>query len=771
MRTNELYKILNRKERKKEKILYLIIFLSIMISVSISLVIPCIKNQTNDFCKENAEILNGGELKVETAYEDEKWEDYFKNLDKDECIISKNQASSVTMENKDNYIYCSMITGNYDIEKNEVILSKRLAEAKDAKIGDIVKLAGKSYVVKEIEENAKGVDAQSELIGYCKTVQGGDTVVPYAYIYTVSNGNIKEITKKLDKDFKQFSYTTAAHKEEDLKESLNLNIVSLNVLNTMSFVFTLLSIGSSIIMILIRRQREIAILKTLSIRNTVIQAAFLREIEEILIGAVILSAGIGPIVANIVLKTNGFSALTWNIQIIKVVGCGVLLNIFLYSVFSYIIVSVIRKIDPIEVLKNNSESVWKEKKWIFLKAFLFLIMAFILYAMYLKNTAALFSSVLLVLFILIMSLVILIVISIWCRFPVRRDMNRYFRKNIRRGKGIFVISIVSFAMTIWFLFMGYTFVETVYDSYEQSSSQELEYNYMVFGDDTLQLEKALKDLNDTVQYTKMRKKAVFLNQEDGTYQAASLCFVTSENYDVPFQMKEGKALGEGSSSEVLISDDMAEENKLSIGDNLCIQTENEEKKVTVKGIYISGGINKNYILTEEEISHTQMDLFLVKTNQPDFEKNLEDVTIVQVSTLALSVMNMFEKYLNMFRNLVFVSIFNSILFNCIIVCINSKMQEKYYAIMHAIGISKKELYKIEVKKYGLTVVFSFGMAVVLYLIISKLCIQLLFQIDIYLKASTFLGPAIMAAIFVGIIYIIPIYRIRRGIDYEILRIE
>lgn len=94
----------------------------------------------------------------------------------------------------------------------------------------------------------------------------------------------------------------------------------------------------------------------------------------------------------------------------------------------------------------------------------------------------------------------------------------------------------------------------------------------------------------------------------------------------------------------------------------------------------------------------------------------------------------------MFQNLVFVSIFNSILFNCIIMCINSRMQEKPYAVLHAIGISKKELYRIEVKKYGLTVVFSFGIAVVLYWIISKLCIQLLFQIEIYVKPIAFSGP-------------------------------
>lgn len=61
MKTSELYSILNRKERKKEKVLYLIIFLSIVISVSISLVIPCIKYQANDFCEENARLLNGGE--------------------------------------------------------------------------------------------------------------------------------------------------------------------------------------------------------------------------------------------------------------------------------------------------------------------------------------------------------------------------------------------------------------------------------------------------------------------------------------------------------------------------------------------------------------------------------------------------------------------------------------------------------------------------------------------------------------------------------------
>lgn len=119
-----------------------------------------------------------------------------------------------------------------------------------------------------------------------------------------------------------------------------------------------------------------------------------------------------------------------------------------------------------------------------------------------------------------------------------------------------------------------------------------------------------------------------------------------------------------------------EENKLEIGDSLCIQTESGEEKVTVKGIYISGGINKNYILTEEKMSDVQMDLFLVKTDQPHFEKELKNVTIVQVSTLALSVMNMFEKYLNMFKIWFFVSIFNSILFNCIIMCLNSRMQEK-----------------------------------------------------------------------------------------------
>lgn len=91
--------------------------------------------------------------------------------------------------------------------------------------------------------------------------------------------------------------------------------------------------------------------------------------------------------------------------------------------------------------------------------------------------------------------------------------------------------------------------------------------------------------------------------------------------------------------------------------------------------------------------------------------------------------------------------------------------------MHAIRISKKELYKIELKKYGLTVIFSFGMAAVLYLLISKLCIQVLFKIDMYMSAVSFLEPMLVTFVLVGIIYVIPICGIKKGTDYEILRVE
>jgi putative ABC transport system permease protein len=644
--------------------------ISVIISVSISLSIPQVISGTEEYLSNQASKINGGDLKIIESFTSNTFDKKLNELKKTNLEIKESLVYSLNLNYKSNRLYCQLLVGDYNLEPNEIIIYKDIADKLKLNVNDEIELMNQTYIIKGIDNNAFGVDQTSEMFGYCK-VSAYNTVnnIPITKIVYINGDNIEKVKEDLMKIEPNFSFTTIKDQNDLIKEKLNVNIVALSTLNTMSVIMSILSILSSIIMIIIDRQKDIAIMKLISIKSKAIRKAFRFELKSFLLIPLIIGALTSIPIAKYLLTLKNVET---EHNYLMYVVLGFVFYAIIYSVFINIATGTILEIKPLTVIRDEKVSYKKSFIKIGVQSVLFTILAMILYAMYIGKGASLISSFIIIAFIFIFFIITLLFIKILLMFKFKNNLITYTFKNIKSNSFSFTLTVLSIALTLWFILFGFSMETTIKESYNSGIQEKISYQYMMVSDDVIKAEDELNNSTDVNGYTKLNREiGTFISSDNNIKITVILCNINKDKYDQKFNVIRGQDLFEGLENDVLISENFSNQINKKIGEKLNVWINEEVISLNIIGIYESGGVNDNFILKAMNGKEPNKNiLFLVNADNENFMQNLKNASIVNIDIMGLAILKMINEFLIVFKFLCFICIIASILFNLNMIYMN-----------------------------------------------------------------------------------------------------
>jgi putative ABC transport system permease protein len=730
--------------------------LSVVIAVSIALSIPQVMVRTDRALTSQAGELNGAELKVEAGYESPAFLEAVGKMTGSGIKVRTASVYSSPFVNGAVQAYGDVLAGEYDLGDDEIIMHESLAHELQVVQGGTVRIGGRDYRVKQVEPAAYGVDGQSEMLGYGKVaVFDNMNRLPFATVFLIDTGDAEGLKNQLMSIEPEFKYSTVGDMKEKIQGKLNTNAAALNILHTLSYIMTLLSVLSSIFMIITYRQKDIAVIRMLAVPAKSVQRALRAEMCLLLLPAVLLGGLLSIPLSRHLLLSNGGADHPADYEIFRIAGTGVLLFLLIYGVFIHIASIAMKSIGPLSVIRGDPPSWKRSRPKIIRLSTGFALITLVVYSVYLGRPSALISSFIIILLIGLFFTVIILGIKAISRWPYGNRLLLYGFRNLRANRHAFAVTVLSLALTTLFLLIGFTLDQTIRDSFNQGTEQKLGYNYMAAGSEPALLEQALIAAPDVAGYTKLYVSTGYMTDQRDIRRPLQLCELLPEEYQVLYKVLEGQDVFEGSPEGVLVSSDFRNEANLTLGDSLKTELNGELREFTIKGIYDAGGINQRDILKPAGSQPQGRISFLVQAASTQFKEGIGNVITLHVGLPGEYLAKMIREFLTVFKWLCLICIFSSILFNLNLVYTGYLQEYREMVIIRALGKGKGFLLRYAALKTVVSLVFSLFLSLGLYIAVVKLALSLMMGIGISLAAGTVMLPAGCAAVLTAIIFMLP----------------
>jgi putative ABC transport system permease protein len=764
----KLFKLYNLRMLRSRRLLYAFLVLSVVIAVSIALAIPQIMARTELALNGQAAELNGAGLRVEAEYESRLFQDELEKLRVQGITVRTTSVYSSPFQNGTKQTYADILAGDYDLPEDGILLYAALAEELKVKEGDTVAAAGRTYRVAGIEKAAYGVDGQSEMLGYGKVkVLEGLGRVPFSTLFLIDGGDSAQLKEQLKRVEPQFRYSTVEDQKATINFKLNNNAAALTILHTLSYFMTLLSVLSSILMIIMHRQRDTAIIRLLGVPVKALQTALRAELCMLIVPAVCAGALLSLPAANYLLLFHGVPDSSDSSGALRIAGSGALMFAVIYVVFIFIATRAIKAVHPMAIVRGDAVS-WKQTRrsitWLSLG---FGLVTLFVYAVYVGRASALFSSLLILLFTGLFFAVALLgvrLISVW---PYRSRLLLYSSRNLRANRHSFAVTVFSLGLTILFLLIGFTLDQTIRDSFNQGTESKLSYNYLVSTGDPAGLEQALRTTADVTGYTKLYQRSGFLTNQEGMRRPVQLSSLKPEEYQLRYQLLEGEDVFEGRPDEVLVSSEFRNRLGVGIGEVLKAEIGGKPVELRIKGIYEAGGLNQWDVLQPSGAGgQYERVMYLVKAGSGQFKEGLGQMISIHVGIQGEFLAKMISDFLAIFKWLCGVCIFSSILFNLNLVYMGMLQDYREGLIIGALGLGDGFLSRYAWLKAAVSLVFSLLLSLGLYAGLLKLALSLMMHIDISLAPGTVLLPVGSAILLTAVIFLLPSRLWRQRWDFR-----
>lgn len=768
MKWSDIFKSYNIEKIKKNKISGFFVVISIALAVSISLAIPQVNHNLDAEWKKQAREQNGADLKVEMSFDSTRFDETLKKIngiDEKEEIFEF--ASSVKKGTKQTF--SDVLLGNYDLDSDEVIISNNVAKVLNVSAKDYIKIFGKTYKIKYVEDKVKGVGQQGQQMGYVKVSKLDiDKSKAYSKLMLINSNDINEITKKLKNVEDKFTYTTVSDIEEQIDGKVSSNTMALSILNTMSIIMTIMSLISSIFLLITQSSKEIAIMKITSIDYKKIKKAFQFQYYCYMVPAVLGGSILSMFLSRFILNVNNvvYRIDKSNIKQI-VIGC--ILFILVYMTYIIIASDLIKKIEPLTSIKIAEEKL-KRKKIIIL-SILFTFIFLIVYAKYVDSVYIVSGSFIIITLILIFFIISLVLLSIITSIKPKKTIKKYYMLHMKEKRNSIVLTILSLSFTILFFLIGFTLSTTIGDSFDQGLQNKIKYNYMITASDAISIESKLLQDNETGKYTKLYRCNGLLYYNDKVDRVVNLCGIDSNNYEVKFKILKGMDLFESNENEVLITSKLAEELDLMKNDTIKINIKGIDYSYKIKGIYESGTINTGDVLIQKESLPIECDniLYLASIKSSKIVNKLTNVSIVEVRSIGNSLEKSMNNALNIFKVLCFICIISSIVFNINIIYMNCIEDFRNFVVIRALSLGKGVLYKNIIVEMITILVMTLIISLGIYFVILKLAMKMMFGASVILTAKMIVAPIVISLIIIIIICLIPVSLVKKSSSFEELK--
>ena len=776
MKWLEIFKIYSLKQISKEKILFIFTSLSILLATSISIIIPVVNIENERYFESNIKSINGGDLSISiTGKQTKKFQDKlleFKNRGlKVESII----LETCYYVKSSNDIMGTMVIGDYNLKEDEIILHGNLASSLNVKVGDYVEIDTKGngkipYKVKEIERVSSGVDRDAELLGYGK-VQNSERVkdISGREIIHINGGDGESLKKELINEESANWYTTIDDRKKSVKDESLIQKTSLGVLSVVGYIFSTLSIISTIIMIILKRKRDIAILRLVSIDKKDIKRAMVAEVSLWLLCPIILSGILSYYGSSFILNISGIEFSKTSGESFSLILKGMFFNGLIFFLLINVGLIIVNGINAMSVIREDHKKLKRQKTKVVVFTVIAIPIFIATYALYSKNLEGLLGSVIVIIIIGVFLGLVSLVIKLLSLMRFRNPLFIYSIKSIKNRFFSFVLVILSLTLTLWFILIGFNLEASIKENFRSAFSEILPYDYYIKCKDNEFLEKVLKSNGDVKGYIKTASidGKVVNEKYNEMYRNINVSEVNSEDYKVEYEIIQGENLFNGEDG-FIIPDEAREMNALDVGERLDIETDKGMISGRIKGIYKSGGINTLNIL-KENVKYGEDISYYVKAKDGGFIDKLKNCSVVAVGDMGDRVAANISGFMKVFRILSVICLIGTILFNINMVYMNFIKDEQDSEMFIALGLGRKFVIRVQVIKMILLVILSSTLSLIIYYIMVNLFSAMMIDGKGVISLKIIIMN-LLISIFIAIItFNVPLRRISKKSNLNLLR--
>jgi len=775
MKWFDVFKLYNLKKLKSEKVVFTFTALSIFVTTLISLLVPQIARNTKEIMDNSIKQLNGGDIMVQVQYSSKKFNDEIEYLKKEGYKVKVQQLTNGYYKNNNGKkTIGKLISGEFNIGKDEIILYKSIANNIKAKAGDKIEIeypeiGAKKYVVKKIENMPYGVDNDSKTLGYGKILSDKNMKIKSQELVFINGGDSEKIKERLKNIEDGYVYTSLKDKEKSVQSDLDKEIMSYSVITEMAYVLSIITIITTTVMILLRRKKDFAILKMLSIGSKSLKKSMLLEVSLIIIIPVILAAVCSFKLSTVILAFNGTNELISSSEKVVIISKGVFFNCVLFLLFLNIALMMLKTIKPLSIMREDEFEVKKARKKIFIISGILVPILLFGYSLYVGRLSAFAGGCFILIFIGIFLLITLCILKLITLIPFKNNVFLYGFKSIEKNFMSFTMILLSITMTIVFLLIGFTLDNTIKYSMNKTMKNTLPYDHILIQKAGSDLEKNLSSNSYIDKYSKFYNTNGKVTNSNIKSKAITISEVKKQDYKAKYKILEGEDIFQGNKNQVVISNKYKKANNLKLGDFISVESLAGNFQYRIKGIYDGGEFNSQTILKEYSGIGKENISYIIKSNSEKWMNNIKDSYIVSVDSLSNSISSMLKKSLDIFKYLCFLCIFSSLLFNMNMVYMNYIGNKKDETIIIALGIGKDFCMKYELLKLALLVVTSTLMAFGIYALVLKTALKLFLDSDTYISFLYLFASMGISTVLSIITFNLPIRNLRKKISFELLR--
>lgn len=719
-----IFIIYNLKNLRKERLILLFTMVAILITTTLSIAVPIISVNMQDYNNKNVNEANGGDLLIKLSYESKAFNEEIARLKKEGYSVKYKQTKSAFFQKGNgSKIYANLVLVEPNLKSDEIILGVSMAKNLAAKVGNKINIktdeGTKTYTVKEIEGIPKGLTNDETIIGYGKI---GGSLTSGNLIYISGNTDGESLKKRIKVKEDGYIYSSIKDKEQELKSDTQVQIASFGLLTTMGYILASIVIITTSIMLIMRRRRDISIMKLLSLKNRAIKNALRLELSILVIIPVIASVLTTIIIANIILKMNYIPHITsFNVEV-GIYIKGIVLNIIFFEIFSNIPLLIIDDFKGLWLLRENEEKSGVIKKRIFIYLILLIPVMLFIYSVYIGNTFNFGISIGIIVLIILFLIVSSLLMKILSLIHHKNSLLMYSFKNMKKNFLTMIFIIVSFSITLVFMMITFTLNSNVKNSMNKDLANTLPYNYMVANKEGADLEKNFTKANGVQGHIKFYVSTGKILNDGIQFRSVGLNEIKKEDYKLQFKIVSGDKLFQGEDG-CLITSKYQEQYKLKLGDILHIAYEDKILDIKINGVYDNSIIDSMSILLPYR-GYSEKSEFYVKATNTKWMNKMGDNPVISIDILGEGFSSYIGKFLAIFKALSLMIVFASLIFNINLLNITFLEERKEETIIRALGLGKSFIAKVYLLKGIIMTVVSCLLAYGFYDSVSTLLLKI-----------------------------------------------
>lgn len=779
MKSTEVFRIYNLKFIKKNKLNTILTVLSVFLCLTVCLVTPVIKYYYEKNINQNIKDINGGDLAIFLrGNESKELKDKVKEK-KDEGlkVTEKYITSTAYMMDKKQIAGRLIFENDKDLKDNEITLSESLAEELKLSKGDNIKFKLNDsmvrYKIKNIESISKGVDRDADSLGFGRiNLNAAKNKENMSLCIYISGKNGEELKKEFQKIDNKNQYVTLKDKKEEMQDNIVLESTVLNVLSSVSLTLTLVSIAVSIFMNVLKRKKDIGTMKLISVKNKDIEKAMFLEITLVILVPLIMASLLSLPLGKAFLSYKGINQDVFNIGGILIVLKGFVISLLMSWICIFFALRLCNKIKAIDIVHDDEDRMMKAVRTSILKFVLILPIIVVIYGIINKDPSFIASTLIIMGIVLAFLLFVFILIKIVSGINYRNKTFLYTFKNIRKNSFIFIFTVLSLAITITFILIGYYLKSTVSTNINKVVGKTLPYNYEIIPDGSNFDDKGITSSDKVEGYDKTYGfDGELLNKTKSTmFNDVGVEEINKKDYKAKFKIAEGANLFEKGDGNVIISDAMYNKCGFHLGDTLDIKYKDQVLHFKIKGVYKSAGINDITLYKEnKELSQSKKSHYLVMSHDSSFLEDIDECIIWNMGDIGKRMIAPLEKFLKVFKILSIITVISIIIVNINVTNMSESLEKKNNEIVMALGMGKNFIFKSRIIKIIANSILASFLSIGIFAFGVKSAMALMFKHAGKVNIETILILCSLSLVFSLLSYIFNLKVYDKS--YELIRSE